>query len=270
VPRTIDADIDDLYKNPLDQFTAARNALAKTLAGDDAARVKQLAKPSLVAWSVNQVYWRARATFDRLTAAGERVRNSQIAALKGRSADVRSLTEAHRKAIADAVREATRLATAAGSSPNADELARTFEALSLAAELPEPPGRLTRALQPAGFEALVGVPRSALINVRGPQALPASGLSKIARRPEQLRLVDRDAEKRATRENEKRDRAIAQAEGDLRYLQTLVRRSETDLKQATDAVEQAKAVESKARAEWERAKERASKSEAALERMRKT
>jgi hypothetical protein len=268
VTRTIDADIDDLYKNPPDQFTAARNALAKTLAGADAVHVKQLAKPSVVAWSVNQVYWRARATFDRLLAAGERVRNAQIATLKGKSADVRSLTEAHGKAIADAVNEATRLATAAGLSPNADELARTFESLSLAAESPEPPGRLTRALQPAGFEALAGMTPAGV--ARGRQALPTSGPSKIAKRPEHLRLVDRDAEKRATRENEKRDRAIAQAEGDLRYLQTLVKRSETDLKQATDAVEQAKAVESGARAEWERAKERASKAEAALERLRKT
>src|SRR5262249_9778552 len=153
--------------------------------------------------------------------------------------------------------EATRLATAAGSSPNADEVARTFEALSLAVEPPEPPGRLTRALQPAGFEALAGMTPGGVArafqargatDLKGPPyttsrgPLPTSGPSKIARRPEHLRLVDRDAEKRAARENDKRDRVIAQAEGDLRYLQTLVKRSETELKQATDAVEQAKAV----------------------------
>ena len=64
---------------------------------------------------------------------------------------------AHRRAIADTVAQAERLAAAAGSQPGTDALARTFEALSLAPAPPEPPGRLTHPLQPGGFETLSGV-----------------------------------------------------------------------------------------------------------------
>ena len=74
--------IDELYALPLAEFTAARNTLAKSLKGDDAARVKRLEKPSIVAWSVNQLYWVERRTFERLMTAGKALRSAQIAALK--------------------------------------------------------------------------------------------------------------------------------------------------------------------------------------------
>ena len=155
---SIDAKIDDLYRQPLDGFVPARNALAKTLSGADATRVRALAKPTVVPWAVNQVYWHARHTYDRVIKSGERLRAAQIASLEGRrGTDVREAGEAHRRALADAVKEAEHLAAAAGASPAADALMRTFEALSLASGSPEPPGRLTKALQPSGFEALAGV-----------------------------------------------------------------------------------------------------------------
>ena len=56
-----DDKIDDLYKLPLAEFTAARNALAKSLSGDDAKRVKALAKPNARAvGGETRWYWRAR------------------------------------------------------------------------------------------------------------------------------------------------------------------------------------------------------------------
>jgi len=128
----LDAKIDDLYRLPLGEFTGARNALAKSLAGAEAKRVKGLAKPTVVPWAVNQVYWRARSTFDRLMKSGEKLRAAQIAALEGKRADVRDAGEAHRRAIGEAVAEAERLAAESGAKPGADALARTFEALSLA------------------------------------------------------------------------------------------------------------------------------------------
>ncbi len=155
---TLDSRIDDLYRQPPGAFVAARNALARTLAGADAAQVKRLVKPTAIPWAVNQVYWRARPLFDRVRASGEKLRQAQIATLAGRSrVDVAAAHEAHRQAVARAVQEASRLAAGAGVSVSADALARTFEALSLARESPAPPGRLTQPLQPAGFEALAGV-----------------------------------------------------------------------------------------------------------------
>jgi hypothetical protein len=73
--------IDELYQLPVDDFTAARNALAKTLSGAGAARVRTLVKPTAVPWAVNQLYWIERRVFDRLRKSGERLRNAQIAAL---------------------------------------------------------------------------------------------------------------------------------------------------------------------------------------------
>jgi hypothetical protein len=244
----LDSKIDDLYAQPLSEFTAARNALAKTLSGDEAKRVRALAKPTVVPWAVNQVYWRARAAYDRLMKAGERLRKAQIAALEGRSADVRAASEAHRHAIAEAVAEAERLAAPAGSKPATDTLARTFEALSLATELPESPGRLTEALQPAGFEALMGVKpqpgaakppsvaRAFQVHEGGRQK-PGSQPTKTSAPPPPK--PDPRAE-RARREAEAREAAA-------------MRQRQAAVKQAEAKVARAEAAEREARAVWERA-----------------
>ena len=178
----LDTKIDDLYQQPLDAFTAARNALAKSLTGADAQRVRQLAKPAVVPWAVNQVYWRARAAYDRLIKSGERLRTAQIAALEGRSADISAASDAHRRAVAEAVAEAERIAAGAGSKPGADALARTFEALSLAPAPLESPGRLTQPLQPAGFEALAGVtPKHPSVQPRTPQPAQLHATGRFSR-----------------------------------------------------------------------------------------
>lgn len=154
---TLESKIDDLYRGSLGDFVANRTALAKTLAGDEAKRVRALAKPTVVPWAVNQVYWRARSTYDRLIKSGERLRSAQVAALGGKKVDIREATDAHRQAMADAVQEAEKIAAGAGVQPARDALTRTFEAISLASARPESPGRLTKPLLPSGFEALVGV-----------------------------------------------------------------------------------------------------------------
>ncbi|HXE80811.1 MAG TPA: hypothetical protein VNK41_08685, partial [Vicinamibacterales bacterium] len=87
-PGDLDARVDRLYALPLDEFVKARNALAAELKRenrpDEANRVKALARPSLPAWALNQVYWHARRDFDRLTSAGDRLRELQRQALAGR------------------------------------------------------------------------------------------------------------------------------------------------------------------------------------------
>ena len=182
---TLDKSIDDLYQLPLADFTASRNALAKTLTGADAKRVKALAKPTVVPWAVNQVYWHARPVFDRVLTSGERLRSAQIASLEGRHADVRAASEAHRQAIADAVKQAERLSRGSGSMPAGDALMRTFETLSLASTRAEPLGRLTESLQPSGFEALAGVQvKASTVIVKEPtlaaRAFPPGGPQRAA------------------------------------------------------------------------------------------
>ena len=239
----LDSKIDDLYRGPLKEFVAGRAALAKTLAGDEAKRVKGLPKPTVAPWAVNQVYWHARPVYDRLAASGEKLRDAQIAALKGKASDVRRATEAHRKAMGDAVTEALRLASGGGAKPSADELTRTLEAVSLARDLPEPPGRLTKALRPAGFEALAGVPVKAV----RPAASTAPGVRPRA----PLKLVEDTRFAERTREAEDRQRKKA-------------------IGRATASVARAKTAEARARAAWEHAKQTLAAAELAFASLQRT
>jgi hypothetical protein len=257
------ATVDDLYRVPLGEFISARNALAKTLSGAEAARVKALAKPTVVAWAANQLYWHARSVWDALMKSGERVRKAQIAALQGKAADIRTANDEHRRAVAAAVAEAERLASDAGSKPSSDALTRTFEALSLTPHPPDPPGRLAEPLQPAtGFEALAGItvgPAKAG-HYRNTEAGPAgAGHDRSTedvspgRRPGSgtVRLQpDRDRDRKPTaRERE----AARRAEEEARAAAAAARKREAELQKADAAVARAEATEKLARASWEHA-----------------
>ena len=252
----LDAKIDDLYRAPLNDFTGARNSLAKSLNGDEAKRVRALAKPTLVPWAVNQVYWHARAAYDRLMKSGERLRKAQIAALEGRSADVRAASEAHRHAVAESVAEAERLAASAGSKPGADALARTFEALSLATERSESPGRLTEALQPAGFEALAGVkPQPGVARTQPAAARPSESrlgdLTSSASKNERAAVrPTKTPAAPATKPDAKAERARREAEA---REAAAIRERDAAVKRAEAKLARAQAAEQQARMVWERA-----------------
>src|SRR5262249_5431238 len=142
------------------------------------------------------------------------------------------------QAIAAAVVEATKLAAVENAHPSPDELTQTFEALSLSAEPTEAHGRLTRALRPAGFEALAGIaPRA--VSERAKPARPAHRPSAPAPAPHE-RAIDK--------------RAIARAEAEVRKATLAFEQAQTDLEHAKSAVEEARAAETKAREMWARAK----------------
>jgi hypothetical protein len=241
----LDVRIDDLYKLPPAEFTGARNALAKTLTKDEAKLVKALAKPTVVPWAVNQVYWRARSTYDRLMKIGEQLRAAQIAALEGRPADVRAASDAHRRAIGEAVAEAERLAATAGIKPGADALARTFESLSLATAAAATPGRLTEALQPAGFEALMGVTPA---DVRSTKSEVRSTKPELVKSGGERRAPS--AEPRSSAAAKAAERAAAQAAAkeaaERKTHEAAIKAAEADL-------DRVQAAEQKARAAWEQA-----------------
>ena len=246
----LDPKIDDLYRLPLADFTAARNALAKTLTGDEAKRVRALVKPTLVPWALNQLFWKARPTYDRLLKSGDALRKAQISALEGPGADIRRASEAHRKALADALGEATRLAQAEGSRPGADDLARMLEALSLAATHPERPGRLTGIVRPAGFEALDGVPVTPP-QERVPVAQPKQP-APAAQAKEPVRTVENTPARQAAAHREREAAAAKRQEAEAR------------VNAAAGALEHAKAVEAAARDAFERAQQARRTAEATL------
>ena len=149
-------EVDRLYQLPLDQFTAARNELAKQVGRGDAPAVRALAKPNVLAWALNQLYWSKRETFDRLVAAAARLRGAQAQALMGKPSDMRSAGDQHREALRVALKEATGILEAAGHGVTPDairELTGALEALPWS----EPAGRLTRPPAASGFGALAGL-----------------------------------------------------------------------------------------------------------------
>jgi len=239
---TVDSSIDALYKGPLSEFVPARTRLAKTLAGPEAQRVKALKKPTLVPWTVNQVYWHARPVYDRLAKSGTALRSAQVEALSGRPANVRGATESHRKAIAEAVAEGSRLASRADAHPSAEELARLFGAVSLTPDLPEPPGRLVKALAPPGFEALAGIAIKPAARERS--ALPTAR-SAPAATPSRPTHVTPAPAMRAVESNRRREREQAAAE----------RRKRAAIQKAETAVRRATAAEARTREAWERARD---------------
>jgi hypothetical protein len=260
----IDDRIDELYALPLAEFTAARNALAKTLKGDDAAAVKRLEKPSVVAWSVNQLYWRDRRTFDRLMNSGKALRNAQIAALKGRAADLRDASSEHRAALAAALAAATRIAGESGARPSPEPLSRMLEALSLAPELPASPGRFTDVIQPAGFEALAGITpvvRPHVVSKGNPVAAPAKhtrgghkASTPAADAAEERRRAEEDAARRkaADAAAHQAQRALDAARATEARAQALVDTVRRQLERAESDLERARTVVKSAQQEVDR------------------
>ena len=163
------SDIDALFQLPLTEYTAARNALVASLkaAGraKDAVAVRDLPKPPLSAWAVNQLYWRHRRAFDRLMAAGEQLRKTEVSRLAGRSGGLRAPLEAHRAALREATTRAAHLLRATGHTPTPDltrRITTTLEALAVLGRQPSAAraGHLTRDVEPPGFNALASlVPR---------------------------------------------------------------------------------------------------------------
>src|ERR671912_2171923 len=152
----LDPQIDELYKLPLDEFTNARNALAKTLSGGDKKDVGSLVKPSVPMWVVNQLYWQDPPTYKALVDASEKLRAAHRAALAGRKVDTRKPDELHRTTVEKAFAKATSIAQKKGTTitPNVrDAVRRTLAALPT----DEPPGRITREPPPAGFSLLTGI-----------------------------------------------------------------------------------------------------------------
>jgi len=105
-------EVDRLYELPLEEFTAARNELAKQL-GD--ASIKQLKKPKVPAWAVNQLARRREVDVRRLLRAGEQLEQAQRHAVEGgdhqaferaRDAERDALRRLRRRARGEAPREA--------------------------------------------------------------------------------------------------------------------------------------------------------------------
>jgi hypothetical protein len=185
---------------PLDEFTAARNALAKQL-GPAGAGMRALEKPNIASWAVNQLYWTRRPVHDRLIAAAAARRDAHARLLKGQGGDVASAEQAYSTALRAAATEIRAILKDTGHEPSPTTLNAVTDTLQ-ALPAPGPAGRLIHPLRLVGFEALAGlVPKSALRGLSAPPA-PAQTpeRSRKAGSPEEAAAVarrDADVRKKA-------------------------------------------------------------------------
>jgi hypothetical protein len=260
VSRTqIDEKIDRLYQLPLTDFTRERNALAKEIGGEGGKRVRELSKPSAAAWAVNQLYWRDRKTYEALVESAQRLRTAHRAVLGGRKADLRQADADHRAAVKAALTVTQRLVSEAGqkiSGATQTEILQSLERLPSG----EPPGRLTKALSPEGFEALQGMPIRARKLMLVPPPAQRSAPEVPADMPETTERARKDARRalHAARGDEKRKReAVAR-------LEKQVAAAERESAAAKHALQRAEDAERKARAALRDAQEELEQSARAL------
>jgi hypothetical protein len=247
-PRALDAQIDRLYQLPLDQFTGERNALAKT-AGQDAARVRALVKPPIAAWAVNQLYWQKRDVWDALVAAAENARRAHKAVLAGRSGDVRSANQVHDEAVEAAVK-ATLALLADTDNPATDATKQAITTTIRALPGDEPPGRLTRTLQPGGFEMLAGLSVAPGTGARPskPAATRESATASPSRPKGDAKALTQAREAAAAA-----SRALRDAEHAARREEFEIARTTREEERAEKTLDQAREALAQAKSELERA-----------------
>ena len=225
---------EDLYGLPLEEFTPARDRLAKNLKDrgetEEARRVKALRKPSLPAWAVNQL---ARTESEDLR------RLFEVRADLGTSSadDLRRLTAERRTILAGLLSRAEELLAAAGHSASAttrDAIAKTLQAGGSEDERRRiEQGTLDRPLTPTGFEGLGGFEPSADASPDSPgRARPSAAARRAAERlDEEARTAEADARELTTA-----------AEAAAREAQDLARRAEQARRRAERARRKADAA----------------------------
>jgi hypothetical protein len=250
----LDAQIDRLYQLPLDEFTPARNALAKE-AGSEGDAIKKLQKPPLAAWAINQVYWRNRPAFHAFTASAAALRSAHTAVVSGKKSDLRAAGQAHEEAVEAVLKTALAILRDSGhpvTDGTKQAIATTLRALPAS---PDAPGRLSRTLQPSGFELLAGLP--SMPAVAAPRREPATTKERSAATAPTSRTKDAARERALA----KAKQTLATATRSHQEAEHNAKRDEFDAAKAARDAERASERLTKARA----AREAAQEAEAAAE-----
>jgi hypothetical protein len=251
-PRGLDGEIDRLFQLPLEEFTPARNALAKG-AGAEAAGIRALTKPPIAAWAVNQLYWKSGDHWNALLAAADNARRAHRAVLAGKTADVRAANKVHDEAV-DKALKATLALLAKADHPATDVTKHAIGTTLRALPGDEPPGRLTRLLQPAGFDTLAGLSVAAgAVKPFKPAPTPAAAASPAPASRTPRPKVDAKALTRARQAAAAADRALREAENTARRDEFEKVRTERDEQRADEAVEKARGAVERATADLKEA-----------------
>jgi len=282
-------EVDELFRLPLAEFTDARNALAKRLKqsgrANDANLVKTLTKPSVSAWTVNQLYWDHRDEFETLLAAGQRVREAQVSGAASRLTEMRAALDARHKALVELSDLATSLLRDTGSNPSPDTIRRittTLEAVSALADGPSL-GRLTQDVDPPGFESLAsfmagtGTVKASAKPARtkvvepstntGPTSQQKAAAAREAQRAEEMRQAKIAAAKISLQRAKK---LLVDARAHAQELESAQKKGNAEAKQAEKQLREAEERLKKARAASDAAAERAEQLAAEVDEAEKT
>jgi hypothetical protein len=218
-------ELDELFHGPLEEFTAARNELAKSLRADGDSEtadwVKALQKPTRAAWLVNQLATRKADEVGQLLEVGGELRAAQEEMLAG-STDrekLRAVASREQEAIDSLVQTAEAIGREHGVG--AQILTRVEETLRAAPSDPE----VAEAIEKG---RLVREQRAASIGLVG-QATPKA--------PARGRAKEREsAERRARQQQAKRRQA---AERKLAAAEKRLERERAKLERAREAAEDA-------------------------------
>jgi hypothetical protein len=238
-PQVPDAELDRLYGLPREEFTSARNELAKRLGREGereaAGWVRGLEKPTAAAWAANQVVRTQRKPARALLRAGEELArmHEAVAGGKARPADLRKVVERERDALGQLVEAARGLLSAKGtplSERTIDQVGETLHAAALDPHTREAvgAGRLTRERQAVGLGPLVSA-------ARAPEAKPA-------RPPDRAQEADRKRRLEAAR------REVRRIGGEQRKLRKGLADAKRRVERAEGAAEDAREKEAQARA----------------------
>ena len=233
---------------PLEEFTKARNDLARRLAkagrADAANDVKKLAKPSVPVWTANQLARREPGEVRALLRSAEELRKAQERALGGKGADeLRDRLTEQRKAVRALARLGRDILASEGravSDAIVERIGKTLDAAALddGSRFLLRAGRLTEELEPPGFDVLAGM------------ATGVGGPRRQARQATRAKPTKREAVGEARRR-------VQEARQDAR----------TRAREAADAereLERAEALAADARRNAQAARERSDEAERAL------
>ena len=248
-------DIDGLFQLSPPEFVAARNALAAQLKksgrDDVAGRVRSLPKPSISAWTVNQLYWKHRAAFEKLLATGERVRQAQASRLAGKGADLHRVLNERREELSAMSKLAVEILQRSSGAAPAGVMRRitaSLEALSAYGTLQGAPqaGRLVEDVDPPGFDALAAlVPRlgddsraaspSKVLAFQKEAKVPTKGKTRVetAKLKEEQRRAALAAARAAKQEA---SRAVVSARRVAQHAQDALKKAATHAKETEDTM----------------------------------
>ena len=207
-------DAQDLYRLPPEEFTAARDALARRLRADGnrarAEEVRRLRRPNIPAWALDQVAQTEPGLIERVLAVGGELREAM------ETGDGRRLREAERstrQASEAVVDRAERVLAAAGASSTDDVRARMSATLRAAILDPEVASRL----QSGTLERDVELPGLGTEMALAPATRPPVSRPKPTEE-------DRQQQEREREERRRREQAVRAARARVAELESEARR----------------------------------------------